>query len=883
MAILNVPSITINGSSQIFGGQIFSLDLELPVEITSAPAEISIGIVSQDKATYVEPNLTSFNPYTIVVGDIFQAVYYAIELQYRDSTDGGKALYVTFVDESYILDTYWVGLHNKMGNKNGKGNPDSLILVGNEVHPCDINEDGVFDSKDVALINYDQQQDQCELLCPQRQNGSTPIEEICKDKEVTQLFDVTYSFDQLLAALKAKRIPITKTPGKINTDYFARYTGKLRNVLENWCSDFGWTFVWKRGLYFIDCRQRPKVNLQSFSNLKSLSVKKSMRNTVSRGAITYYGQPGVIGQTDCTKSESYLLHCLTLRELFGDFYTPNKVAMIRSQGDLASTGNTSAGSSSNVDLTKEYKDDVYPNGVPILSFEAFCVCSFFNETVRNLYAFYKHYNLVSDSAAIAAKNKSLDRLGRMKIYEVFSNGAPQQQRDIYTSLLDGSFTIDDRTIFSNDTEKNNFINNGGYFALVAYDEELMQRQYEIEQHLASEFMGQHWIRPFQAPFVGENPQVVPQGTYYASLSTDLNQIPFSQFQHTYNGYVGRLLNTYLQVQNNNFKAYNYKRFGRSESQQRYPRLLRSFIYMNKNPVWNPTKVGTSDFASIVKNRSSRVPREFPIDGETLQQNFPTYLTPDKINPSDIKYVRLMAFFPDSFTINSQVVTHPQEEGFFYRDDGTTIETYGLTSKQTVRYNILGIPVYLPAAASVQFSTPSIFSSNIYLSRTNTAGEQSVPSYKVLVTATKNNRGIIPKIETTYIAPPQSNRVLSVEYTLKDLDKQNLKYLLSPSIPLCTVNQDTLLQYHKTFNSNLNFDVTEPFESYEYELIGVTLPNGIDISDGLEGINITINESTVSTKIKIGNSFFRPPSQEYLLSRFLFEQSQFIKNSQINPI
>ena len=197
MAIHSIDKVTIDGKNRAFGGFIYAVDFE--VGVLDQPSKVVITLVN-DNGVYVEPELSVVKPYRIKIGNILDGKFYAIERRAQKSS-GGRTLEVTFYDGSIILDRLWVGLLKRMGGVDTS--VPGLIIVGTELHPCDIKEDGIFDQKDADLLAW-QGLDPCELKCPSDNDSREPVIEKCLEKELVNLFPIKYSIEDLFNALQER-------------------------------------------------------------------------------------------------------------------------------------------------------------------------------------------------------------------------------------------------------------------------------------------------------------------------------------------------------------------------------------------------------------------------------------------------------------------------------------------------------------------------------------------------------------------------------------------------------------------------------------------------------------------------------------------------------
>ena len=903
MAIHKIDDIRINGKNKAFGGYIYAVDCN--VGLVNQPTTFKVSFVNES-GTYVEPDLSLSSPYKIRVGNILEDNYYAVSYEkVRGST--GRILNVTFIDGSHILDRLFVALNRRMASPDD--NIPGIIVVGREMHPCDLNDNGGFDADDAANLKY-VQNDPCELRCPQSENTLEPIIESCIEKELNELFDVKYSFSELMNAIqgiaspagdqriitfpngdeadisvtlppvqatknsnKSNRVKIKNLPSVINNKYLTNYHGTLREVLQNWCADFGWSFYWENdSLNFIDTKARPNIRLQAFANMESYSETKTLEGTVARGVITHYGEHGITAQQDCNNVRPVLLHCLTLRDLFGEFYKPSWRAVAVTQGDMAMPSTPAtvldppipSPSDSDSDGQTEYVDDIAPNGVAIDNFEKSVVCSYFDEKLRHLYNFWQYYGIHADTDALALVGKNLDRLGQMQIARVMSNTSVNPlDKTMYSNLVNNDIaTVPDKIMTPE--VRADFEKYKGYFILARVNSELLDKQFRIEQRLANDFIGRHWYRAYVAPFYGETPQITPGGAqYYGALSTSIKDVPFAQYSHTYKSPIGQMVSSFDQKQQINYKYYGRLGISKAVAKNTATKLVRSIIYMSKNPVWQPIKdsrSGIKDLMTSIEPGMFRI-LDIPLSTKKL------LASGTGVKPEDVSGLTLLMVFPGSLAISSSFEDNKLDENPFHGEalEVYALSSYGLLNKKCVKYDIAGVPIYTPTGSSVLFAGQSTFK---WLYREPENKEYSTPTYKVYVSLGSKNRGSIPKLESVQITPPPStgnglSDAMKVDYKVREINRGSVAYLNQLDPTSCRIPAAILKKAHDDFSKDLNFSVTKPFQTYQYRLFGVQLPSRLSIRDGLESITVRVDEKGVNTTINIGNSLFTPPAPEFL--------------------
>lgn len=927
-----IDQVKINGRNKAFGGYIYAVDLD--VGILDKPTTLSIQFVNES-GQYQEPELSVEKPYKISIGNIIVGNFYAVSFE-DSKTSQGRILTVNFEDGSHILDRIYVGLYKRMGDHTT--NTPGLLIVGREMHPCDQNQDGVFNQDDADLIAWNQE-DPCELKCPNSEDQSEPVIDKCVEREISEIFEVKYNFDDLLDALAGQtvnsdtartvnlvvpndletgvhnvqltlpevkknlnsspfnRIKIKNRPQNTNPAFFKDYTGSLREVLKNWCADFGWSFFWEDdALNFVDTKARPKVNLKAFSNLESVSHGKTLEGTVGRGFSTYYANPGIKAETECKKSQNLLLTCLSLRDLFGDYYKPSWAAVKYRQDDYSSIGEATvlsppipdpANSDPNDQIT--YRDDFFRTGIPIETFEVSVVLSHYSQTLRDLYNLWNVYGIKTDALANAAKNKWADRLGQIKILSVLSkNYNDKKFTKIKGGEPDANGKVNGKSLIDDETKKK-MQALGGYVivALKNRQEErplgMMSKQFEAEQRLANDFMGQHWYRAYTAPPY-QNPQFYPNAEYFGALSANIGDLPFSSFNHTHGSNVSKITSSFISRQKNDYRQYGPMKFAGNFTSNIAKKNVRSMVYFNRNAdsYWAPNNGGVVEISSVFSRYEKYAIEEVSLK-DADESLIRTLVTENRIQlvPTEFfENVALYIVYPSpsaaGISVSSEITDHPVEEKKQHLEgvEPYAFSTGGLLNNKCVKYRIEGLDIFTPQGASVQFTEQG--DRFTWKTRQPTDAEFDKPVYKVLVQSTETNRGIIPKTQSSLVlaAPTSAKRV---EYGFHQVDKDS-SLLLNKLSTDCVIPESELTAIHNTVSKNLNFSVAQPFESYQYRIYGLQISTPVSIKDGLESLKVRVTENGISTDIVMSNNLFTPPSQDYIYKALQLGLHKYINAS-----
>lgn len=294
MAIKYIDQITIDGAGsspnrKLFNGYIYNLTYKIGV--AGDRSEVTANLFSEDGEYSIQKGDINWNKiYQINIGK--NLVFNGYLVRYKLDKSTRKTLELKFVDTSVKLDQYFVGLKNKHGKKS-QGN---IIIVGREFHPCDRDYDGDIDS--IPDIR-----DECHPCRNQADRDAKQDRLInCRDLNYNKIFPVQYNFTQLIEKLRDKfNIQLTlKDP---NTKYYKDTTGSVREVLESWCSDFGWTFYWENEtIKFLDLRKTidVKAKLSNYApNVSAISEEYSVEESFDRIVASYYERGGTRDEYKC--------------------------------------------------------------------------------------------------------------------------------------------------------------------------------------------------------------------------------------------------------------------------------------------------------------------------------------------------------------------------------------------------------------------------------------------------------------------------------------------------------------------------------------------------------------------------------------------------------
>ncbi len=303
MNITTIPNILIDGKNVYPYGVDFS-------EGGAEPSLITLQFVSKDgKFSLPERNSTKVSK--IKIGDFVSIDAHVVSVSTSSRPQGGTIATIKYADSSILLDKIVIGLKGVHGPGFGTsffGNSSqNLILVGTQVDPCENLGDSPVDP--------------CAPECQEKEGERDSFD--CVKEKILKILQVDYSFTELKGAISG-RIGFGSFPTAINSSYRASYTGTLREVLQNWCNDFGIGFYWQdNSIYFYDKSNGITINtkgLDNGQNVISTSEEFSIENSVDQIKSVYFGAEGEVRDYSCSSSSSkrLTLSPITLYDLLAD-------------------------------------------------------------------------------------------------------------------------------------------------------------------------------------------------------------------------------------------------------------------------------------------------------------------------------------------------------------------------------------------------------------------------------------------------------------------------------------------------------------------------------------------------------------------------------------
>lgn len=272
---------------------------------------------------------------TVTIGSFYTFKGYVVAKSKRQGMSG-KIIELTLVDQSIILDQIYIGLKGKHGLPTADVARDGVALPL-EISLSDYYRDAplppssstttpltppikVFSqvgSVPPNLILLGSAVDPCKDLPPSSVDRCNPCGAVftsnserifdCRKNRAVQILDVDYSFNELLNSLGGK-VSFAEVP-TVAISYRAQHTGSLRDVLNAWCQEIGYSFYYDSNtsnvVFF-----RPTSGIQIKNNLDSLFSDciiedKTETNSIQQNErqinIAYFGKDGEWKDYDCSE------------------------------------------------------------------------------------------------------------------------------------------------------------------------------------------------------------------------------------------------------------------------------------------------------------------------------------------------------------------------------------------------------------------------------------------------------------------------------------------------------------------------------------------------------------------------------------------------------
>lgn len=819
--IVDVPKVYIGGVEYPVYGVNFNLG-------GNQPSTLSVSFVNQSGSYSHIPRSTA-SITKIQVGNFFTFLGYCVSSTLEEGVSG-KFLNVEYVDTSVILDKYFVGLKGKHGpgfTTAVTGFSNNLILVGSQIDPC----------AGAAEIN-----DNC-YPCKDADGNQLTSEIDCeRNKEIT-ILDVEYSFDELLTSIY-NVCAVGSIPQGINTDFKRQYVGSLRSVLNNWCSDYGWTFYWDNGIiYFVDLSAGININdsgVDRTCRLLNYQENYSISDFATKANILYFGQDGEVLDYSCSQNEEWsfakkiVLKPLTLEDA------------------LVQNGRIDPF------ISRHYLNS--------LKFEQLIGLSKYSEAYRDLYALYNIYEIETPANAEAYRDSKqrLSLLGNMKIKKVcHAESSDEQDSAIYYNYFGPNspvspFTPDQREVF---------IRNGAYIVIAEQTDEVRQKFLNFETSVADNFMGRYWYRFFEADLQDGFDYQNHDGTLtYYKRGNELALRLTKDFPETVDSF-----SSFLQ-----------------EIDQGNGEAIDNFILLERDQAWLPQINGSDDVLALngdgeiygpfsksndLSDKLEPIPPGIFQETQNSNTSSATGLTNSNV---ENKPWRAFIFFSNTTdnqgfkkleVSNTEQITNPIEvpNKDIRAESFSFIVYYGLRSAKTRSFQIQ-TPL---SKFRIIFPVQSGFTPG-----TNYGGVTIVGRGRITPQQTQKT---LPKIEKVYLDIPTVNLDKSTSLDVNYIDvTSNLDSYLGAS---CTRNSGAIDSYMQSYITGIKTANSVENKTVRYSLAGIPV-SAFTIRDGVSSFTISVNDNGSNSEISFSNLPPAPKTEDLIFKNNLESLMNGFKNKKM---
>jgi hypothetical protein len=821
------------GDLKIYGMDFNAATLDSPAELTALLASKTNSFIQGAK-----PSLSYLKPVNIRIGNLNFSMY-AVAHTVVKSASGENYLRVKYIDGSFLLDKYFVALKGKhweyfdpnstprdrikakgpFKEFNFNANPsqakysipNNFIVVGTYIDPCkNSSKDSAPDPCDPCPKSEYQDQEQAKLVDCIKSRSLNPL-------------DVEYSFDELITQVKSRGLKV-EISGVYNVNYKTNYSGSLRSVFQNWCSDFGLAFIFdsqKNTFRVFD----PKVGISipTISNCQILgeTEETSIEHNFAKGVVTRYSKSGEERDFHCEGSSSQVVSCrpLSLLDLIGR-------AKWREGMPLYSVGDQPFDTQT-FDLI-----------------EFLCMVSSYDPHLREAIAWFDLYGMrsadlasklvsgVQTSSGVSGlttrcggytgtnlnddferKKFTLPALA-MTIKTVIAKNNP-----LYDELYGKLGEANKKAI--TDAAKAGFTK--PYFVIAYQDKTQFQNMVTWEQNVGRNFLGKYFIRKFSSS-LSSNPDITPAADASVKFYKQrVDNVEFGGVLPYRGSYIDEL-------------AYDKSPLDQEK------RARESFLLVNRNTTFLPSVGEGTEVANLIKLAERALPIDFgsitDILGNITIVNPHPSLKNATWSAEDHLYV---AFEGRGFSpsVNTSPVKFPGLE-FFYSNTNeyATPTKLGLQSQQCVTASIQNVTIYYPPSSTTREQASGGRSYNILYR----AG--SSVDFKMFVPKVEFVEGDVPKVLEL--------NVPNFDLNIKEFNNSalpDLKFL--ESTRSCLPDETNIRKAMKEFNKNLSVVQTNDFLKKTYEIDGVpTLSSDSYIN--IENFAVRISDKGIKTDITLSN-------------------------------
>jgi hypothetical protein len=923
----DISKVTVNGSNKYLNGYIY--DVNFQPSIGAGPSRLTISVVSED-GNYGTATLTVRQPSQINIGTINLNMY---PVKYtKKESEQGKILQVEFVDGSFILEKIYVGLIKKHWNippeniiTKNKRRIDTyyktytieknFIILGRELHPCDVNKDGV--------LNYDEIKatDPCDP-CPNCPTDKYDKQDRCDQLSYLKVFDVAYTFDELIqganAMARSSGIQFTIEMPQLEISklkkYLKNYTGSLKTVLDQWCSDLGLALVFDASggkFFFKDITKDIKLNETAINsivndpNVKIMSkeVEESMENTTSRAAMTIYERNGEYRNYPCEKSQSLVVPAVTDFDFLGKRpYTAN-------------------GAYDN--KTIDYRD--YTTSVVLGKYseemrEAFWIRNIYQiSNAESARKFKSEFKLGRGSAGrlsgyFEGIKKTIPEMGDFTIIQVIQNTGEMSPADAAKLNQEDKLASQQYNYLisriSDPITKNDFVKNKGFFVVAYQDKELYEKRLNFEKKVFESF-GRFYIREGFIKLCGitGEPSFVTQNTNisagdgntptFVTRGFDVNNLPFTKYPFETTSYLGCMVYPWESnfaegkgKQTNQPPVSPYKKYEIDQKEKDegvpQPYFGPAIICLEREPQWSPKEADSAgDFKDIFTKYKNLSLAEYGAGGKggVGASAIPAGLNEvlkvvdtaqEEGNPNPLAgNIKVFTMIPGNINYNWKYnsVDHPTERTAMELNPQIRLDRQSIPGMMNKKCSVLTIDksfkIYAPPLSLLEAPEEGNKKNE---NPCDDYVKDRTPAMRALLTQNFNQKKELGKIQylRSNIENPLTDDTYKFELNYLNITNDDFDILNK----VCAPDMNMLNKIHEDYNVRTTDSIKTNFKKINYRLKGIpnlNLKKALEL--GLEELNFTYSSEGGVCSLSFGNSFALRPSIEVIRAGLAYNRTQ----------
>lgn len=927
----DISSVTVNGSNLYLKGYIY--DVNFQPSIGKGPSRLSISVVNKD-GVYASSQLTVQQASQISIGSIGLSMY---PVKYtKKESEQGKTLTIEFVDGSFILDKIYVGLvkkHYLIPKEEYKFSEfnrlttqfykpfvleDNFIILGRELHPCDVNKDGVLGGNEIKS------NDPCDP-CPNCPTNKHEKKDKCDKLSYLKVFEVAYTFKELIDGANAMA---SKTNVKFNIEmpkgldetkikkYLKNYTGSLKTVLDQWCSDLGLSMAFdssRSAFLFRDITKDTKLNESAIRGLvKAGDVKiisedteESMENTTSRSAMSLYERNGEERNYPCEKSQTVILPIVTDFDFLG----------------ISPYSATDAeGSARKLDY-RDYSTSVVLNKYSESMREAFWI--------RNIYKITDSISARSFKSKFEVGKGAMNRLSgffegiQRKIPEMGNFTIIQVVEDTGRLGQDGVGKLDKEdklacqqynyllNRISDDLTREAFTKNKGFFVVAYQEKELYEKRLEFEKKVFDSF-GRFYLREGFIKLCGitGSPQFISQNTNlfagegstpeFVTRGFDVANLPFVKYPFESTSYLGCLVYPYsdnfgIGGKKGQSDAPPVSPFAKLENSQEEkdssspkPYFGPAIICVEREPQWSPKEPDEAgEFKETFEKYKNLSLAEYGAGGkggvgasaipaslkEVLRIADKAAEKDNSANPLPGN-IKIFTMIPGTFDYywNYDSESHPTERTAAEKekDNNKKLEIPGiLNTKCSVLEVDSDFKIYAPPLAMLKAPEKG------NLDNDNPCDDyikDRKAALRVLVTQNFTQKKEVPKIQSLQkqVKNPLSDNTFKFELNYLNITNNDFDFLDSTCLP----DEKILKKIHEEYNLRATESIRDNSKKITFKLKGIPqlqLKTALEL--GLEELNFTYGSDGGICTLAFSNNFAVRPSLDLIRAGLAYNNSQ----------